>query len=315
MLESVINAVTTNAINAFNVFSSFGFADFFDVAAMAFIIYQAFKIVRETRAMQFVKALAVIFAVYFISGRFNLIGLHFIVDALLNVGIIALVVLFQPELRRALEQVGRSKISDINVFGTPVSGESERVAQIQELIATLSASCRALSAQKTGALIVVEREIKLGDVAATGTQIDSKPSPELIENIFFNKSPLHDGAMIIRENRLYAAGCYLPLSGNMEIARDLGTRHRAALGISEVSDAVVIVVSEESGKISAAVDSRLQRGLSEAQLQRLLTYTLSAESAPDHSAKHPLSKILQPKNGANPGKSAKSKKSGKKKGK
>lgn len=255
---------------------SFRPRDIFDVAVVAFILYYAMKLVRETRALQFIKSIVVIFVVYFIADQFDLVSLRFLMGSILNVGLIAVIILFQPEIRRALEQIGRSKITDIGGFGGTQSYNDEDIALRQELVEIIADSCASLSATKTGALIVIERKIKLGDVINSGTIIDSKPSPELINNVFFKNSPLHDGAMVIRNGRLYAAGCLLPLSSDSEISRELGTRHRAALGMSEVSDAIVITVSEETGSISAALDSRLQRKLTVNNLSRLLAEGLGA---------------------------------------
>lgn len=245
------------------------FADFIDWIAVAFLIYYAVRLVRETRAMQLVKGIAAIMLVYFFASRLHMNTLSFALETIIGSGIVLLAVLFQPELRRALEQIGRSKITGINgLFGADAAAETR--IQTANMINLLGESCVYLSERKTGALIVVEKETKLGEIIKTGTVTDSQLSVELVTNIFFANSPLHDGAMVIRGMRLYAAGCYLPLSANMEIGRELGTRHRAALGMSEVSDAVVIVVSEETGAISVACESRLQRHLSANELRSLL---------------------------------------------
>jgi diadenylate cyclase len=221
-----------------------------------------------------------------------MVSMKFLMRSVLDVGIIALVVIFQPELRRALEQVGRSTITDIGVFGGGQSTDREHLARTKDIIEIVTQSCKELSAKKTGALIVIERQIKLGEVIGSGTIIDAYPSVELIGNIFFTNSPLHDGAMVIRGGRLYAAGCFLPLSGNMEIGRELGTRHRAALGMSEESDAAVVVVSEETGAISVAIDSRLQRGLSPLNLQKLLSIKLSADESDGHARHRGLLSLM-----------------------
>lgn len=276
MFNEFLTDFTAAASDIIDVLGNVGWADFFDIAAIAFIFYHAMKLVRETRAMQFLKSIVIVFVVYFFADRIGMTSLRFIMSSVLDVGLIAVVVLFQPELRRALEQVGRSKLSDIGVFG-PSSQHEGQAAQILEIVDIVAESCESLSAKRTGALIVLERQIRLGEVVGSGTVIDSKPSPELIQNIFFTNSPLHDGAMIIRDGRLHAAGCFLPLSGDMEVARELGTRHRAALGMSEVSDAAIVVVSEETGNISVAVDSRLQRNLSVQNLRKLLVIKLSGD--------------------------------------
>ena len=255
--------------------STFSLVDVFDILAVALIVYYGLKLVRETRAIQLVKSIGIIFAIYFISElpffNYSMIALNFLIGTILDSGLVVLAVLFQPEIRRALERIGRGKISDIGIF----QGADGKEEQTRELIETLCKSCEALSASRTGALIVIERDIKLGDIVATGTVIDAAPCEAIISSIFFKNSPLHDGAMVIRDSRIHAAGCLLPLSANGEIARELGTRHRAALGMSEVSDAVILVVSEETGSISAAVDSRIRRELSVNSLRKLLTLQLT----------------------------------------
>lgn len=251
-----------------SVFNSVRIRDFIDVAVVAYIIYHAIRLIRETRAVQLLKGIAAILVLYFIADTLEMLTLRFFIQNVLQVGIFVLVVLFQPELRSALERMGRSNLA--LRFGGAQFQSAEEARRAEALIDVLAESCSYLSDRKTGALIAIERQTKLGDVIKTGTVIDSAPSLELIANIFFINTPLHDGAMILRNGRLYAAGCYLPLSQNTEIGRDLGTRHRAALGLSEVSDAVVIVVSEETGAVSVAVESRLQRGLSHQNLKKLL---------------------------------------------
>lgn len=264
--------------NFLSVVSNITFSDVLDWLVVAFLIYHGIRLVRETRAMQLVNGIAAILLVYFFANQLGMITLTFVMDSVVRSGMVLLAVLFQPELRRALEQVGRNKIiSGIGRIGAPSA--SQRRESMQEFTKTVCDSCHALSESKTGALIVIEREIKLGDVIKTGTVIDASPSAELIGNIFFANSPLHDGAMVIRDRRLLAAGCYLPLSANTEIGRELGTRHRAALGMSEVSDAIVVVVSEETGAISVALDSRLQRKLSVQNLGKLLGAKLDPDPA------------------------------------
>ena len=259
--------------NFISVVTKIRFIDVIDWLVVAFLIYHGIRLVRETRAMQLLKGIAAIFLVYFFANLFDMITLTFVMDTVVRSGMVLLAVLFQPELRRALEQMGRNNlISGIGRLGAP-SAEQQR-EDLHAFIGILCKSCQALSESRTGAIIVIERQIKLGDVINTGTVIDASPSVELVGNIFFAKSPLHDGAMVVRNARLLAAGCYLPLSANTEIGRELGTRHRAALGLSEVSDAVIVVVSEETGAISVAIDSRLQRKLSSQNLGKLLTAKL-----------------------------------------
>ena len=249
-----------------------GIADVLDVLVIALIIYYGIQLIKETRAKQLLRSVAVIILLYAISGLLKMSTLNFLLYNVINYGLIVLIVLFQPELRRALEHIGRSNLSG---WGKSLLGANV-VTEEESIIDILVESAGQLSAKKIGALMVVERDTRLGDITTTGTIVDSAPSVELVCNIFFPNSPLHDGALILREGRLYAAACYLPLSANDEISRELGTRHRAALGVSEVSDAVVIVVSEETGAISVAMDSRLQRGLSVNNLRKLLQAKLSS---------------------------------------
>ena len=252
---------------------TFSFLDLIDILAVSAIIYYGLQLMRETRAIQLVKSIGVIFLLYFFSGlspEVSMITLRFFLGKLLDSGLVVLVVLFQPELRRAMEHIGRSRFSDINPFQAAAMEEDV----MSGLIEILCESCEQLSASRTGALMVIERETKLGDIINTGTVIDAMPSVEMIGNIFFTNSPLHDGATVIREGRLFAAGCFLPLSENRDVARDLGTRHRAALGMSEVSDALIIVVSEETGNVSVTFDSRIQRQLSIQNLRKLLSAKL-----------------------------------------
>ncbi len=259
--------------------------DAVDILVIAYLIYQAIKLVRETRAAQLVKGIAMLLVLYVIARAAELRTMKFLMENLMQLGFVALVVVFQPELRRALEQVGRSRIGKLQVF-SPGFSEQEARAGWTKFIHALLEEASSLSRQKIGALIVIEQKTKLGDIIKTGTIIDSDPSPELIGNIFFPNSPLHDGAMIIRNGRLYAAGCFLPLSDNSEISRELGTRHRAALGMSEMSDALVIVVSEETGYITACQNGRLERGLSLTQLrERLNSVLISEKSASEPSDK------------------------------
>ena len=243
-----------------------GFSDLLDILVVAFLIYSIIRLVRETRAMQLVKGITLVLIINLIASYLNMITLTFIISTVLNWGIVALAIVFQPELRRALEQVGRSRIYEIGRRGE--GGHS--VVGIFNMIDMISRSVISLSESAIGALLVIERETKLGDVISTGTVIDSEPSVPLMTNLFYPNTPLHDGAMILRGSRLYAAGCYLPLSSNDEIGWELGTRHRAALGMSEVSDAIVVVVSEETGTISVAINGSMRRGFSQDDLSSLL---------------------------------------------
>ncbi len=256
--------------------------DLIDIAIVAYLIYKVLQLAVQTRAEQLLKGITIVLILYAVASWLKMVALSFIMNTLLQVGILAVVVLFQPEIRRALEQIGRSKVgSGLHLFDRAnlIEIENAKIGHAADQV------CRAvteLSLAKTGALIVFERKTKLGEVIATGTVIDATVTVEMIGTIFFPKTPLHDGAMIIKKNRICAAGCFLPLSQNFEISRELGTRHRAALGLSEVSDAVVIVVSEETGKISMVEDGQMLRGLSAEELK---TRLISALETPVSKAK------------------------------
>lgn len=261
------------------IVQSFKFSDFLDIVIVAFLIYKVIGLVRETRASQLIKGVAAIMVLYLAARIFEFRMLENLIQIVLTYGAFALFVLFQPELRKMLEQVGRTSLTSFQVFsGTPETNEERRM-RMRITIDAIVEGCTMLSQANTGALIVIERKTKLGDIIETGTVINSDPSSELVQNIFFHNSPLHDGALIVRNGRLHSAGCFLPLSQNYEISRMLGTRHRAALGMSEVSDAVVVVVSEETGAISVAQDGRLELRLSPAALRALLYQQLVAEQA------------------------------------
>jgi len=253
-----------------SVIASIGITDILDILVVAYLLYHAIRLVRDTRAMQLVKGIAVILILYPIVSVLELMTLTFIIRNVIQWGILALAIVFQPELRRALEHVGRSKITAIGRLGAEMISPTS----MHDMIKEICNSVQTLSNAKTGALIVIERETKLGDFMITGTAIDSKVSSALICNIFYPNTPLHDGAMILRDGRIAAAGCFLPLSTTDAIAKELGTRHRAALGMSEESDAIVLVVSEESGRISVAMDAKLERGCSVQNLAMLLEQNL-----------------------------------------
>ena len=261
---------TWNAL--YNVLKSISIADFLDIALLTCLVYIIFKFVRETRAGQLIKGILFIIAVYFLSGLLELKAIHWISEKALDIGVIAIIVLFQPELRRVLERFGSttSKLSRLAI------GESEDViAQWQAAIPVICDSVEQLSRTATGALIVIERGTKLGEQILNGTVMKALPSTELFGNIFYNKTPLHDGAVIMRDGIIWAAACFLPKPQKEElIDKHLGSRHRAAIGMSENSDALVIVVSEETGQISVAVDGVLTRNYSRKSLEHLLRAAL-----------------------------------------
>lgn len=257
-----------------DVFSTMGFRDIIDILCVTLVIYVVVRSVQDTRAIQLLKGIGLFAIVYLVVNELGLKTMSWILNITASIGMFAIVVVFQPELRRGLEQMGRVKIPFFSGSFRNSSIEEQEYAESIEAIVAASGN---LSKTKTGALIVIENEIRLGDIAKTGTYIDAKITPELLENLFFKNSPLHDGAVIVRRNRIFAAGCYLPLSTNLEIGRELGTRHRSALGMSENSDALIVVVSEETGDITLANDRRLYRRLSPIQLKNLLDEKLLPE--------------------------------------
>ena len=238
----------------YNIFSSVGINDVFDILITTFVIYKILEFIKETRAQQLVKGLLILVVAYFLSGFLDLHMIHWILGGAFTIGLFALVVLFQPEIRRGLEFMGRTKLSRTRL----VEVDKDRAKQITDEIVS---AVRSFSATKTGALMVFEREITLQDIAETGTVINADISAQILGNLFYEGSPLHDGAAIIRGDKIYAAGCVLSLTGNNNLNKSLGTRHRAGIGITENSDALVLIVSEETGIISIAKDGRIQRFL------------------------------------------------------
>jgi len=242
-----------------NQLSSVGIADIIDIIIVAVIFYYSFIFIKERRAGKVASGILLILGILFISDIAGLYTLNFILSNIFQVGLIALIIVFQPELRSAFDPAANSAL--------------------QQSISEICLAVEGLSQSKTGALIVFERQTKLGDVIKTGTLVDAVPSYYLISNIFHDKAPLHDGAIIIRDSRLYAAGCFLPLSTNGDIVKSLGTRHRAGIGMSENSDALVVIVSEETGIVSVAADGVLKRGFSGKTLEEYLTKSFAETSA------------------------------------
>lgn len=236
---------------------NFQFKDAVDIIIVAFLIYGVVKLVRETRAGQLVKGLFLLVVLFTISSYFNLVMVSRVLAYFFQFAFVAILIVFQPEIRKALEQVGRNNVGQSIAAVVTGRDRSYDRAQIRKAINAVVDGVGILQQLKMGALIVFERKTKLGDIIETGTQINCEPSGQIVGNIFFNKAPLHDGAMIIRDGMIHAAGCILPLTKNTSVSAELGTRHRAALGVSEESDAVVVVVSEETGQISVAVNGVL----------------------------------------------------------
>ena len=256
-----------------SVFSMFTFTDFVDIALVAFVIFSAIKMLKETRGIQIVKGLLVVGALYFVINMLDMHASSFLFRTILSDFIIVLIILFSPEIRHALETMGRRNFAFFNLFGAQ-QGDS-LYERKKSAVLEVCKACSEMSDKRIGALIVFERDTMVGDVIKTGTVIDAKVNRDHIESIFFPNSPLHDGGLVIRDGRAYAAGCILPLTDKDMLTTHLGTRHRAALGITEKSDAIAVVVSEETGKISIAHDGTLHRGVSDGVLmEKLITYIL-----------------------------------------
>lgn len=251
---------------AFLSLSEMDILDLLDIGLVWILLYLAYKFIRERRAGKLAVGVVILFALQALGEFWNLSAMKFILENVFQVGLIALIIVFQPELRSALEKVGGEPFRGIKNLT-----DAKDVALYTDAIDNLCEAVCDMSLDKTGALIVIERYTKLGEFIRSGTEINADISSYLLKNIFFNKAPLHDGAVIIRSTRIAAAGCFLPLSTNTDIVKDLGTRHRAAIGMSENSDAVVIVVSEETGVISIAQNGRLTRNYDYTRLHKELT--------------------------------------------
>lgn len=272
--------ITFSWSNMINVIKTFGFIDLIDVIIVAFLLYKVLQFASNTRAGQLIKGIVIILGIYVLSSTINLKTTTYIMETVLNYGVIAIIVVFQPELRHALESVGKSKLSKFSFIQDLVKNErDDESAPLKDSISKIVDGVSELAKHDVGALIVFERDVKLGEIISTGTIIDAAPSKEMIGNLFFHNAPLHDGAAIIRNGRLYAAGCFLPLSQNYDISNMLGTRHRAALGMSENSDAICVVVSEETGHISIAVNGKLTEHIDPVSLKRRLVYYLISSKA------------------------------------
>lgn len=259
---------------------NFQFKDAVDIIIVAFLIYGVVKLVRETRAGQLVKGLFLLVILFIISSYFNLVMVSRVLAYFFQFAFVAILIVFQPEIRKALEQVGRNNVGQSIAAVVTGRDRSYDRAQIRKAINAVVDGVGILQQLKMGALIVFERKTKLGDIIETGTQINCEPSGQIVGNIFFNKAPLHDGAMIIRDGMIHAAGCILPLTKNTSVSAELGTRHRAALGVSEESDAVVVVVSEETGQISVAVNGVLASRFTRDTLRDVLEgYLIPQEEA------------------------------------
>lgn len=262
-------------------------SDYLDIAVVAFLIYKILPLIKTPSTTRIAKAVVAVLIIAWLTDFLHLYTVGFIMNQFLAIGLLALVILFQPELRRMLDHLGSVKLTSIFGVNKPVQQEMDAV------ITQTVRACEAMGREKVGALIVFAREQRLEEYFKTGTQIDGQVSEQLIRNIFFKNSPLHDGAMIIRDGRVAAAGCVLPLSDSNRLSSDLGTRHRAGVGMSEASDAVVVIVSEETGTISVAVGGMLKRHLATQTLDKLLHNELCP--ANDGDEKQDLSLRLKQK--------------------
>ena len=253
-----------------NIVLTVGVFDILDIAIISVVIYYVLNMLKKTRAFQLMIGVGIFFAIYIVAITFKLKATTFLIDTLLQVGLIALLVVFQPELRRALEQVG-----SLNMFSHSImrrrTYEDGEIDNLRKAIAAICDGVERMSEKQTGALIVMEKFTRLDNVKISGTPVNADITPELIGTIFYDGSPLHDGAVVVHGGRITHAGCVLPLSDNLEISKEMGTRHRAALGISEVSDVIALVVSEETGTISYAKNGVLRRNQDRHSIYEMLT--------------------------------------------
>ena len=283
-----MEALRTALERSLNLLTTMGVADIIDILVVAYLIYKAIWFVRKTNSYNLAKGIIVFLLVMLLADLFGLKMISFALRKTAELGLIALVILFQPELRRFLERMGSSFTTSRGEIGT----------EIDSAIAHTVLACTEMSASRTGALIIFERNVKLNEIMSTGTIINADTNAELIKNIFFNKAPLHDGALIIRDGRIASAGCVLPLTKSTNLSKELGMRHRAGIGLSEQSDAVVVIVSEETGSISVAIDGMLKRHLTSSTLERLLRSELIIEDndRDQRGFKQVLNKLFKGKN-------------------
>ena len=256
----------------FNNLKLLRITDIIDIFVVAFVIYHGIKLIRETRASQLIKGIFVLVAIMYISGVLKLNTINFILENTLQIGLIAVLIIFQPELRRTLEKVGNASVRKI----IKINDDTEET-YTDEICSAVSK----LATTKTGALILIERSTKLGDITASGTEVNANISHELLVNLFVPNTPLHDGAVVIGDNRIKAAACLLPLTQNPNFSKELGTRHRAAIGVSEVADCIAIVVSEETGTISMALNGNIKRDYTPTSLRTDINDILESDKPTD----------------------------------
>ena len=257
-----MSRITQSLTQALRAILAMGPGDVIDILIVALLVYLSLTLIRKTRSYKVFQGIMMILVALWLSGQFKLYTVNYILRKAVELGLLAVVILFQPELRRLLEKLGNSSLQSLL--------SSNQEVPMESCISQTVEACMDLSASRTGALIIFERTNKLTEQIRSGTVVDAETSVELLKNIFFVKAPLHDGAVIMRDGRIHAAGCVLPLTQNNNLSKDLGMRHRAGLGMSESSDAVVVIVSEETGAISVALDGLLKRHLDEPTLTKLL---------------------------------------------
>ena len=276
-----MTAIRTFFQEFWNRIPQIGVNDIIDILIVAFLFYTVMRLIRSTSAARIARSILLLLVVTGLTEIFKLYTLNWILSKILEIGVIALVIMFQPELRRVLERMGSS-------FS---SGHAVASSATEQAIAQTVLACTEMSASRTGALIIFERKVKLNDIMSTGTIINSDTTAELLKNLFYNKAPLHDGAVIIRDGRIAAAGCVLPLTKSTNLSKDLGMRHRAGIGLSEQSDAVVVIVSEETGSVSVAIEGMLKRHLTASVFEKLLRSELISDE--DESSKRGFANYIK----------------------
>ena len=269
-----------------NLISTIGFADIVDILIVAYLIYKVIDLIRKTSSYNLARGLLVLLIALWLSGMFKLAMINYLLRKAVDIGLIALVIIFQPELRKLLAKMGSR-----NFYGF-FSSKAHETTEIDAAITQTVLACEQMSKTKTGALILFERSMKLNDIMATGTTIDADITAELLKNIFYPKAPLHDGAAVIRKSRIAAAGCVLPLTSNNNLSKDLGMRHRAGIGASEQSDALVVIVSEETGAISVAIEGMLKRNLDKQTFEKILRNELVQEEVKKNTVAEVISRIF-----------------------
>lgn len=280
-----MQAIAEFFTSIFNYFSTISAWDIVDIVIVAYIIYEVIKVARNTSSSSLVKGVLVLLIALWLSSVLNLTMINFLLRKALEIGLIALVIIFQPELRKLLAKVGSSKFYGL------FSGKEKEKTALESAITQTVLACEQMAKTKTGALIIYERNMPLSGIMTTGTIINADTTAELVKNVFYPKAPLHDGAMILRNGRIAAAGCVLPLTNKTNLSKDLGMRHRAGIGVSEQTDALVIIVSEETGAISIAIEGMLKRNLNHDTFEKILRAELLEEETKQKPAGELLGRI------------------------